>query len=261
MSIIEDVVWGDVLQEGEGLVVVAGELAGDEVVVWRWQGGLLDFEVVARQLLAGADLAHQEMLGHGPGWMVLEALGQGLWRIAGADDLAEPELWRRMGGWLAGAHRVAADGLAPDPLWSLLDDDLLHLVARSAPGAGDLAGRVAGWKAELQCLPQVLCLGGLDEGRIEVVGRVVDARPGDLSRCHRGAATQDLVALRAQLSTRQWQALADGYGLGLFDDPQDLPGWQAAEGLLAVVDLAAAVLSGKDPAPALHRLDGLTPGS
>lgn len=259
MSTIDDVVWGDVLHEGDGLLVVAGELAGDEVVVWRWQGDLLDSEVVARQLLAAAGIAHREMVGHGPGWMVLEALGQGLWRVAGPDDLAEPELWRRMGRWLAGAHRVPVDGLVPDPLWSLLDESLLRSVVQAAPSAGNLADRVADWKDALERLPQVVCLGGLDEGRIEVVGRVVDARPGDLSRCHGGAAAQDLVVLRRQLAPQRWQALADGYGLGLFDDLHDLPGWQAAEGLVAVVDLAAAVLRGQDPTPALQRLEGLTP--
>ncbi|WP_394277768.1 hypothetical protein [Luteococcus sp.] len=260
MSIIEDVVWADVRREGDGLLVVAGELEGDDVVVWRWQGDLLDSEVAARRLLATAGISQQEMLGHGPGWMVLEALGEGLWRTVHSSDLDHPELWRRLGRWIAAAHRVPAEGLGPDPLWSLLDAPLLGLVAQAIGSLGGLTARVTAWQDELARLPQVVCLGGLDEERIEVVGQVVDARPGDLSRCHRGAAVQDLVVLERQLTPGQWQLLAAGHGLDGFDDPQEQPGWRAAAGLVCVLDLAAAVLSGKDPAPALNRLDGLVHG-
>lgn len=112
---LADVEWGDVIAEGDGVLVVEGmvELDGDEqaVLVNRYEDPLEIADAANHLLLAQLGVDVLRVLGHGPGWLVLEHPTERWgWRLAEPDDM-EPAR-AAMDAWQAAL--AAASGTMPE---------------------------------------------------------------------------------------------------------------------------------------------------
>lgn len=189
--------WGDVVLDTGEVVVVEALHDEDRVRVVRWQGGVLDDEQRARHLLADAGVAAAQLLGDGPGWMVLEELGESMWRPGRADDLADPAVLRALAGWFARVHAVVPQGLSGAPELSLLAPDLLDALRDALAGAGrdgvgdELAEGLAHCAAVLGPA-ESLVVGSFGPTDFAVLGGAA-AMATELSLAAAGVAEQDLA--------------------------------------------------------------------
>ncbi|MGO4958511.1 hypothetical protein ACTQ49_14825, partial [Luteococcus sp. Sow4_B9] len=243
-------------QQGNGLWCRA-VLENNAVVVARWQAHLLDAEVRARILMGRHGLPAASLLGHGPGWMVLEDLEEGMWRRASATELTEPVVLGGLGTWLAGLHSIRLDAKAAteigrSALSSLLDAEMVQLAATRLPGhlAARLREIVARSSDVLSVGEPVLCLGSLDPGAVWILGLGGTVMPGELGLCCAGVGEEDLATVAEVLDANQMAHLRRGYdralGPGHGVDDHRL---QAAQRLRRVARIVAAVIAGQELDP------------
>ena len=160
-----DLVWGDVLSDDDGVLVVKAELDGDPVVVKRYAEPRMAREVAHYQLLELLGVPTLPVLGAGADWLVLADLVDAGYRPGTPEDLYDPGVARLLARWYDQLH--AAGESVPDAFLTglsseldLVDADGLAAVARRWP---ELALQVAWaqdrlpeWRRVLADLPRTL---------------------------------------------------------------------------------------------------------
>ncbi|ROR55819.1 hypothetical protein EDD41_3101 [Luteococcus japonicus] len=241
---LQDLEWGDVIHQGDGVVVCEAEFEGDGVVVKRWQQGVLDDELVARRLLHAVGIPSRELLGCGDGWMVLEDLSQSMWRPVGDGDLASARVVEALAAWLVQVHGIAPEGLSGSVEEDLLSPVMLALAAEAGEVSADELARLR--RHLTQCLGpgEALALGGDVLANLWVLGDGLRAMSDGLQASHRGHPATDLVLISEELGVLSDHFLA-AYcrhaGLGR----RQADAWVEAAGARAVlVRWVATVVSG-----------------
>lgn len=249
---LEQLEWGDVIHQGDGLLVCEAVLEGELVVAKRWQEGILDDEQCARRLLAGASVPGREVLGGGDGWMVLEDLTQSMWRPAGAGDLEDAAFLGALAAWLVQVHQVEPVGLSSSVGESLLDP---QVTAAAAALSGTSPGQVEALRAHVARVlgegRPTLVLGGFDAADLWVLGGGLRAMSDDLQDAHAGHPAEDLHRLRAVLGSG-WDAFLAAYRDRSGLDSATVEGWlQAGEARAVLLRWVARCLSGSAVDPEL----------
>ncbi len=243
---LDEIAWGDVLVDTGDVIVCQGEFDQDAVLVKRWSAGALDAELAARRRLQAAGVATASLLGSGPGWMVLEDLGETIWRPASHAEMDDPNTLTALGAWFASAHRLPGDDLPRSDAEQVLTPAVVEAAASllGASSGATLAEHVSGWLDLSHGAQQRLQVGGLDQNGVAVVGAGMDAMVTDLSAAHGGPVADDLWAVRAVLDDAAWERFRSGYRAhGSWPDEEQL---QAQEGLALTLRLVVQALTGQD---------------
>lgn len=191
---LDDLEWGDVIHQGDGLVVCEALLDGDDVVVKRWQQGILDDEVLARRLLQRAGIPARELVASGDGWMVLEDLSQSMWRPATQRDLANPRVVEALAGWLARVHELTPEGLSDAVDMALMEPNLLERAAAVGGLASSDLPRLRSWVDErLGARGGALVVGGLAPEDLWLVGDGLRVMSDGLQASHGGHPAEDVA--------------------------------------------------------------------
>lgn len=163
MNHIDDVVWGDVVSDDDGVLVIRGHLDGTEVVVKRFASPLHRREIAAYALLRDLDVPALSLLGSGDDWLILEDLTSAGYRRATAADLDDGFTVRLVAQWYATLHAAGSTLNAEAPDYSefdLIDESGLNQILDRWP---DLAGmtdwvrdRLPSWADRYRALPHTL---------------------------------------------------------------------------------------------------------
>lgn len=162
---LSDIVWGDIVSDSDGILIVEGELNGDPVVIKRYAAPQHRREIANHALLGRLDVATLPVLGSGPDWLVLADPEDAGYRVGTPDDLYDVAVARRLAAWYDALHAV---GAAVEPatlagLYSELDmvdvDGLGRIAARWPEVALQVAwaqDRLPEWRRVLADLPRTL---------------------------------------------------------------------------------------------------------
>lgn len=225
---LDELEWGDVLAQSEGIVWCQARLGDDQVVAVRWSHGLLESERAARLLLADAVAPTAELIGSGEGWMVLEDLRESMWRPITPQEQDDAQVLSMLGRWLARAHRIegpaVSRALPASALAQLLAPELVELALPALPGdlAAILPSALESWANRVGQEPVRLGLGHLELSTVYVMG-ALDAMPTDLSLCCASTREADLLSIRDGLEEDAWRRVEQGYlaEIGEDEEPQE----------------------------------------
>lgn len=135
MTGIEDVSWGDVVSDDDGVLVVKGEAAGTPVVVKRFASPFHRREIAIYELLGVLGVPTLPVIGAGDDWLILEDMTSAGYRRATAADLTDAAIVRLIAQWYARLH--TAGGVGTEAItyseFDLIDAHALSQVAHRWP--------------------------------------------------------------------------------------------------------------------------------
>ena len=219
---LSDLVWGDVISDDDGVLMVRAEYADRPVVVKRYAEPRLAREIAHHQLLELLGVPTLPVLAAGDDWLVLSDLVDAGYRHGTADDLFDPHVARLLARWYDQLHAAgeSVPHAALAGLWSELDvvdaDGLAAVADRWPELALQVAwaqDRLPEWRRVLADLPRTLTHNDFWYTNLAVSWDGSSALMYDLNLMGAGLRASDVRNVTLALSDAAASAFRDEYML------------------------------------------------